>query len=166
MALYAIALGSNQRHARFGSPHDLIEEALRRLPGVLLDHSRTITSRPIGPSMRAYANAAALIETALEPPQLLAALHDVEGQLGRVRRGRRWQARTVDLDIILWSEGVWAAPDLSIPHLAFRQRRFVLEPLSQIAADWRDPLSTRSVRQLLARCTRRIPALDPPRPRA
>lgn len=165
-ALYAIALGSNQRHAHFGSPHNLIEEALRRLPGVLLDRSRIITSRPIGPSIRSYANAAALIETEMDPPDLLAALHAVEAELGRIRRGRRWRARTIDLDIILWSDGVWSEPDLSVPHPAFRQRHFVLEPLSQIAAGWRDPLSTRTIGQLLAQCTRRIPALDPPLPRA
>jgi 2-amino-4-hydroxy-6-hydroxymethyldihydropteridine diphosphokinase len=52
---------------------------------------------------------------------------------------------------VLWSGGIFAAPDLAIPHPLFRQRDFVLRPAAAIAPDWRDPVSNLSLRQLLAR---------------
>lgn len=149
--LYAIALGSNQRHARYGSPEALIEEALRRVPGILLARSTTLRTRPIGPSQRVYANAAAILETDLAPAALLCTLQSIEADLGRRRRGQRWRARPIDLDILLWSEGVVASPALTIPHRAMRARSFVLAPLAQIAPDWRDPVTALQVRHLLAR---------------
>jgi 2-amino-4-hydroxy-6-hydroxymethyldihydropteridine diphosphokinase len=61
----------------------------------------------------------------------------------------------IDLDIVLWSGGVWGDDRLTIPHPAFRSRRFVLDPLGEIVPDWRDPLTQLTVRQLAARLTRR-----------
>jgi 2-amino-4-hydroxy-6-hydroxymethyldihydropteridine diphosphokinase len=113
--------------------------------------SRIVTSRPIGPSRRAYANAAAIVRTDLEPPDLLAELLVIETRFGRRRRGQRWGARVLDLDIVLWSGGAWASPGLVIPHVSFRERDFVLRPAAEIAGDWRDPLSGLFLRQLLAR---------------
>lgn len=149
--IYVIALGSNRRHVRHGNPRALIEEALRRLPGTLLLRSDTICTRPLGPSNRTYANAAAVIKSSLMPPALLAGLQGIERDLGRVRSGQAWRARTMDLDIILWSEGVWTTPPLTIPHKEFRARAFVLTPLSTIVPEWRDPGCGRSVKQLHAR---------------
>lgn len=159
--LYVIALGSNRRHALHGRPGALIEEALRRLPGVLLTRSRAIASRPLGPSDRTYANAAAVIESDMTPPQLLSALQAIEHDLGRRRSGQKWRARTIDLDIIFWSDGVWAAPRLTIPHTAFRTRMFVLDPLAAIVPDWRDPVSGHSIRQLRARLMKATPQSRP-----
>jgi 2-amino-4-hydroxy-6-hydroxymethyldihydropteridine diphosphokinase len=107
----------------------------------------------LGPAGRAFANAALILSSDLPPPELLAELKALERAFGR-RAGRRWGPRVLDLDIILWSEGPWAGAGLTIPHLAFRSRLFVLEPLAEIAADWRDPLSRLTVRQLLARARR------------
>jgi 2-amino-4-hydroxy-6-hydroxymethyldihydropteridine diphosphokinase len=112
---------------------------------------------PLGPSRRRFANAAALIASDLDPPALLARLQALERAFGR-RRGQRWGARVLDLDIILWSGGAWAGPGLTLPHPAFRNRRFVLDPLLAIAPDWRDPLSGLGVRHLHARLTRSRPA--------
>ena len=95
-----------------------------------------------------------MIESDEQPPDLLDRLKAIEADFGR-RPGQRWRERVIDLDIILWSEGVWADDLLTIPHPAFRQRRFVLDPLAQIAPDWRDPLTDLTVRQLAARLTRR-----------
>ena len=107
----------------------------------------------MGPSLRRYANAVALIQTDEAPPALLARLKAIERAFGR-RAGRRWGARVLDLDIILWSEGAWAGPGLTVPHPQFRLRRFVLDPLSAIVPAWRDPLTGRSVRQLAYRARR------------
>ena len=106
---------------------------------------------------RTYANATALVETRFDPLRLLKRLKNIERHFGR-RRGARWSARVLDLDIILWSRGVWATPELTVPHRAFRHRSFVLGPLATIAPRWRDPLTGLSVRQMKARLDRRRPA--------
>lgn len=92
---------------------------------------------------------AAIVETDEAPGALLARLKAIEAAFGR-RRGQCWGARVIDLDIILWSGGAWASPGLTIPHPAFRGRDFVLRPLAQIAPGWRDPVSGRTIRQLVA----------------
>jgi 2-amino-4-hydroxy-6-hydroxymethyldihydropteridine diphosphokinase len=119
--------------------------------------SPVLASAPLGPSLRRYANAAAVLVSPLSPPELLARLHAIEGQFGRRRRGRRWLARPLDLDIVLWSGGAWTSPGLTIPHPAFRQRSFVLTPSSAIARGWRDPLSGLTLAQLEGRLHRRTP---------
>jgi 2-amino-4-hydroxy-6-hydroxymethyldihydropteridine diphosphokinase len=92
-----------------------------------------------------------LVASALAPPDMLALLQAVEREFGRKRRGQRWRARTLDLDIVLWSGGIWVSPDLAIPHPAFRERAFVLTPAALIAPRWRDPLTGLTLRQLAAR---------------
>lgn len=124
--------------------------------------SAIIASSPLGPSRRRYANAAAMLSTKLHPPTLLARLHDIEDHFGRTRRGQAWQARTLDLDILLWSGGMWADGELAIPHPALRSRNFALTPAAMVAPDWRDPLTGLSVRQLQSRFNRPKP-LDPAR---
>ena len=109
--------------------------------------SAILHTPPLGPSLRRFANAVAIIETDEEPPALLRRLKAIERAFGR-RPGQRWGARVIDLDIILWSQGPWSGPGLTIPHPQFRARGFVLDPLACIAAGWRDPISGRSVRQL------------------
>jgi 2-amino-4-hydroxy-6-hydroxymethyldihydropteridine diphosphokinase len=150
---YAIALGSNMRSPRHGSPARVLTAAIGTLgkaPLILINHSRTVLSRPIGPSQRAYANAAALVETDLDPAALLTHLKAIERSFGRRDRGQRWRARPLDLDIILWSGGAWTGDSLIIPHPAFRARSFVLSPLSEIARNWRDPITNRTIGQLTA----------------
>ena len=159
---YLIALGSNRRHVRYGGPGAVLKAAFAalnrgQLPIRLVATSSIATSRPLGPSQRSYANAAAVIETTLTPPALLAQLKQVERDFGRRHSGQRWAARVLDLDIILWSGGIWASKGLGIPHPEFAKRSFVLQPATQIAAKWRDPLTGRTIRQLRARLDRRQP---------
>ena len=157
---YLLALGSNQRHVRYGKPEAVLRAALARLDrkGVKLEAaSRIIASRPLGPSLRRYANAAALVKSRLEPDELLHRLHNIEHKFGRRRRGAPWRARVLDLDIILWSGGAWSSGDITIPHVAFRTRRFVLQPACAIAGDWRDPITGLRLHHLLTRLTRPAP---------
>jgi 2-amino-4-hydroxy-6-hydroxymethyldihydropteridine diphosphokinase len=161
-SLYLIGIGSNQRHSLIGAPADIIEQAVSALEMADIDVfavSPIIGSVAIGPSDRRYANAAAILSSPLDPPDLLLLLQDVEAHFGRARRGQRWQARTLDLDIILWSNGLWVSddPPLSIPHPAMRQRGFVLAPAVAIAPDWRDPVTNLSIRQLFHRLNRAKP---------
>lgn len=114
-----------------------------------------IETDPVGPSLRRYANSAAVIATALEPGELLALLKRIEHQFGRRARGQRWSSRVIDLDIVLWSGGSFNAPALTIPHRLFRTRDFVLGPAQAIASRWRDPITNLTMKQLHARLTRR-----------
>ncbi|QGN56374.1 2-amino-4-hydroxy-6-hydroxymethyldihydropteridine diphosphokinase [Novosphingobium sp. Gsoil 351] len=158
---YLIAVGGNVRHPRYGSPPKVLRAALRALDGEkgikLKAASRIVASAPLGPSQRRYANAAVIVRSKLDPPALLARLQAIEHRFARRRRGRRWGARTLDLDIVLWSMGAWASPGLAIPHPAYRTRGFVLAPALTIARDWRDPLTVLTIAHLAARLTRRTP---------
>lgn len=151
---YAIALGSN-RPGRHGAPEREVAAAIAALEGVVAV-SPIFRTAPLGPSNRRFANAAAIVESDEEPPALLRRLKRIERSFGR-RRGRIWGARVIDLDIVLWSGGSWGGAGLVVPHRAFRERGFVLHPLARIAPGWRDPVTGRTVRQLLARLTRRAP---------
>lgn len=151
---YAIALGSNRR-GRHGGPVAEVRAAIAALEGVVAV-SPIIASAPLGPSIRRFANAAVLLESALAPPAMLARLKAIERAFGR-RRGARWGARVIDLDIVLWSGGMWSTAGLTVPHIAFRERGFVLDPLRTIAPNWRDPVAGRTVRQLHARLNKPQP---------
>src|SRR5262249_61615925 len=94
-------------------------------------------------------NAAAVGEAALDARQLLDALLAIEGLRGRERPHVN-APRTLDLDLILYGEQVIDAPGLTVPHPRFRERRFVLEPLAEGAPELRDPVSGKTVRELLA----------------
>lgn len=159
LALYAIGLGSNRRHARHGDPRHILLAALAALESDEIepvDASPIIATDPLGPSRRRYANAVALVASPLTPPEMLARLHEIEAEFGR-RTGQRWSARTLDLDILLWSGGAWSDVDVTVPHPAMAHRAFVLGPLRAVAPAWRDPVSGRTVRQLAARLIRPKP---------
>lgn len=97
-----------------------------------------------------YLNAAAELKTDLEPLALLAKLQALENQLGRVRT-TRWGPRTIDLDIVFYDSKIIAEPRLIVPHPAAWYRRFVLDPLAQIATDFVHPIKGLSVRHLRER---------------
>jgi 2-amino-4-hydroxy-6-hydroxymethyldihydropteridine diphosphokinase len=163
---YLVALGSNVRHPRHGSPGNVLHAALAELartPGLTVEAiSPTFATAPVGRARRRYANAAAVIASALEPPAVLARLQGIEQRFARVRRGASWGPRTLDLDLVLWSGGPWVSPGLTIPHPAFRTRGFVLAPARAVAPRWRDPLSGLTVNHLAARLTRPHPTRNPP----
>ena len=150
--LYVVALGSNRR-GRHGAPEAQLRAALALL-GSVVQVSPILATAPLGPARRRFANAAALIESDETPPLLLARLKRIERAFGR-RRGRRWDNRVIDLDLILWSGGAWSSPGLTVPHPLFRQRAFVLQPLLALVPHWRDPITGRTIRQLAARLARR-----------
>ncbi|BAV63621.1 2-amino-4-hydroxy-6-hydroxymethyldihydropteridine diphosphokinase [Sphingobium cloacae] len=146
---YALSLGSNRALSASLPPARLLREAMERMGelGRVSHASPLFTTPPLGPSRRLFTNAALLLETSLAPEELLRALQELEQAMGR-RRFRRWGARTIDIDIILWSGGRWASRSLLIPHPAFRTRDFVLKPLLSVAPQWRDPRSGWTVRHL------------------
>jgi 2-amino-4-hydroxy-6-hydroxymethyldihydropteridine diphosphokinase len=151
--LYAIAIGSNRPHGRHGRPAGVVETAIARLDEEfgLFDTSPIVLNAAHGGAGRDFANAVALVESGLEPPEMLKRLKGIERDFGR-RRGRRWGPRVLDLDIILWSGGKFRARKLTVPHPQLTRRSFVLGPLEVIAPAWRvGSVTVRHLAQRLAR---------------
>ena len=128
-----IGLGANLEQ-----PLAQLQQAVAALK--LLPHSSLVAvsgfygSKPMGPQDQPdYVNAAAALDTALSPEQLLDALQQIEQQQGRMRKAERWGARTLDLDILLYGDQVIATERLTVPHYGLRVREFVLYPLFEIA---------------------------------
>ena len=114
--LYAIAVGSNRPHGRCGRPPQVVETAIARLERTsVCSTPPPFAQSANGGAGRDFANAVALVESELEPPQMLARLKAIEREFGR-RPGKRWGPRVLDLDIALWSGGGSARPGLIIPH--------------------------------------------------
>lgn len=156
---YLIAVGSNMRHRRHGAPREIVREAIGTLASAAVEvtaRSAIIASDAIGPSSRRFANAVVTASSRHNPRDLLTELKRIEVKFGR-RTWRRWGARVLDLDIVLWSGGAFGSPELSIPHPEFRNRSFVLGPAAEVAPGWRDPVSGLTVRQLHHRLTRPVP---------
>jgi 2-amino-4-hydroxy-6-hydroxymethyldihydropteridine diphosphokinase len=143
----AISLGSN-----LGDRREHLEFGLKALARDLtnLKISTFVETEPWGvsPGQPAYLNAAAVGITRLAPRELLARLLKIEHERGR-ERPYPAAPRTLDLDLILYGRVMIEEPGLSVPHPSFRERQFVLGPLAAIAPEMRDPVSGRSVRQLL-----------------
>ena len=155
--LYAIAIGSNRPHGRFGRPTGVVEAAIARLDEEfgLFDASPIVLNAAHGGAGRDFANAVALVESRFDPPALLSRLKSIEREFGR-RRGRRWGPRVLDLDIALWSGGKFRARGLHVPHPQLPRRSFVLQPLAAIAPGWRVK-GALTARHLAHRLARRSP---------
>jgi len=148
MARVAIALGSN-----LGDRRAHLDFAASRLASVFsnLIVSRYHETDPVGVpgEQPLFLNAAALAETAAAPRAVLDRLMAIERECGRERPFPN-AARTLDLDLILLGDVVIDEPGLTIPHPRFRDRRFVLEPLAEIAPELVDPVTGSTVAELLA----------------
>jgi 2-amino-4-hydroxy-6-hydroxymethyldihydropteridine diphosphokinase len=150
--LAAIALGSNL-YSRFGSPTHNLLEALRRLEdlGHVTAVSTFHSTEPVGyTNQPQFINAAALLETNVSPLDLMRGMLAIEHSMGRDRASAPPKGpRTIDLDLLLYGELVLDDPALTLPHPSLHERRFVLEPLSEIAPNWQHPALHRTIQQLL-----------------
>ena len=152
--LAAIALGSNL-DSEWGDPAANLREAVRRVGelGYVRGVSSFYRTAPVGYTEQPeFTNAALLLQTDLEPVELMRALLEVERGMGRDRSAAvpAKGPRIIDLDLLLLDGIVLNTPELTLPHPAMAERRFVLEPLNEIAPEMRDPVSGRTVAEMLA----------------
>ena len=158
----AIALGGNLA-SRWGSPADTLREAVHRLHdlGEITAVSPFHETEPVGlRDQPRFTNAAALLTTDLGPLELMRALLAIEKSMGRVRSADAPPKgpRVIDLDLLLYEDEhghslILDDPNLTLPHPALHERRFVLEPLAEIAPLMQQPSLHRSIRQLLSELT-------------
>jgi 2-amino-4-hydroxy-6-hydroxymethyldihydropteridine diphosphokinase len=169
-----IALGGN-----LGDVQKTFVQAIQmlrdRVSGDELRLSRLYQTQPVGvadPDSQPpvpFLNAALSLRVSCSPQSLLAEMQSIETALGRSRvssapsrsktesgvEGGRWESRPIDLDLIGFGETILNDPDLTLPHPACWYRRFVLDPLRDVAADWRHPVLGETVQQLHRRLLRR-----------
>jgi 2-amino-4-hydroxy-6-hydroxymethyldihydropteridine diphosphokinase len=150
-----LALGGNLA-GDYPSLEALLEAALSSLPRAGLRIVRRSgwwrSAAWPDPSQPAYLNAVAIVETALSPAEVLAAIHALEADFGR-KRGLANAPRTLDIDLIAYGREVVDTPDLAVPHPRAAERRFVMGPLAEIAPDWVHPTLGKTAAELAATAT-------------
>lgn len=149
----AIALGSNL-FSGFGGPRENLDIAAERIAGlgrVEAVSSYVATAAEIYVEQPEFLNAALVLETELGPLELIRALLRIETAMGRVRAGVPPKGpRVIDLDLIFYDDLVMESEELRLPHPGVSERGFVLRPLAEIAGDWVEPVSGKTVNEMLA----------------
>jgi 2-amino-4-hydroxy-6-hydroxymethyldihydropteridine diphosphokinase len=143
-----ISLGSN-----IGNRPANIRKAFKYLSSIPACKLKKISSlyetSPVGPKQRNFINAAAKLETGLKPFELLKELKKIENLMGRKKDKKRWAPRIIDLDILFYGSKVIKTKNLIVPHKELYNRKFVLEPLSEIAPGFVHPVIQMNVKKLL-----------------
>ena len=147
-AVAYIGIGSNLGHKVFNCKRSIAN--IDQVPGCEVTAcSDLFETEPEGVTgQQWYANCVAEVKTERTPPELLDSLVAIEQEMGRIR-AKKWESRIIDLDILLFGEQVIDSPDLVVPHPLLHTRRFVLEPLVQLAPELVHPVLNVTIRRLL-----------------
>lgn len=142
-----VALGSNlgDRKASLARA----KEFLTTLAVSQLRASSIYRSDPLGPARHEFLNAVVAFETVLKPEELLTQFKSFEWQSGRDPKAPRWSDRPIDLDIIAYGSHSLSTTELQLPHPEYTGRLFVLLPLAELYPDWTDPLTGKSIGQMI-----------------
>ncbi|MCC8186214.1 MAG: 2-amino-4-hydroxy-6-hydroxymethyldihydropteridine diphosphokinase [Bacteroides sp.] len=159
MATVYLGLGSN-----LGDKEENLYRAIRKIEervGKVISRSAFYHTEPWGfESRNTFVNAAIGVDTLWAPEEVLKHLRGIEREMGRLCKtsGGKYADRIIDLDILLYDALVYESPGLSIPHPLMTERKFVLEPLAEIAPDLIHPVWHQSIRDLLPLLTDQQPA--------
>jgi 2-amino-4-hydroxy-6-hydroxymethyldihydropteridine diphosphokinase len=139
--------GSNQ-----GNRKEQLEQSIAELElhaGTIIKASAMYETEAWGiEGLPAHLNQALLLQTKLDPTELLSVIHNIENKLGRIRQ-QKWGVRAIDIDIIYFDRIILNLPQLTVPHPLMQQRNFVLAPLAEIAPDFVHPILLQTNKQLL-----------------
>ncbi len=141
-----LSLGSN-----VGDREDHLRGAITRLESIarVISVSSFYETEPMEVTNQPwFLNCAVKVETTKMPKQLMAAILEMEREMGRLRTMKKGP-RTIDIDILLFGDAVVDSPEVTIPHPAMHERRFVLEPLAEIAPEARHPVFKKTVSEML-----------------
>jgi 2-amino-4-hydroxy-6-hydroxymethyldihydropteridine diphosphokinase len=152
MAKLFLLLGGN-----LGDKAQVFSCARQRLAetlGIIVRISSVYETEPWGFECKdLFWNQVVVIETRLSPAEVLKFTKSIELELGRVRKAARYTSRLIDIDLLFYDDLVFHEPDLELPHPRMIDRRFVLEPLAEVAADFIHPVFKQSIIGLLEDCT-------------
>lgn len=145
---FILLTGSDLGNRRF-----YLSEAKRKIEmsiGSVIQSSALYESDPWGfDSDTQFLNQALLIETALEPKEILNQIQLIEVDLGRIRESKQWTSRIIDIDILCSELGVYQSDDLNVPHVQLQHRSFALVPLCELVPHWIHPILNKPYHLLL-----------------
>ena len=149
-AIAYIGIGSNVRDKPFNCRYSV--DKIDQLPGCHVTACSSIfKTEPVGVTGQDwYANCVVQVKVSQRPSKLIKGLIGIESDMGRIRK-ERWGPRIIDLDLLLFGQEIIESDNLIIPHPLLHKRRFVLEPLVQLAPDLMHPVLRLTLSQLLNR---------------
>jgi len=152
MAKLFLLLGGNlgDKAAIFATARNRLQEEL----GTITEVSSVFETEPWGfDSDDMFWNQVVVIETGLTPTQVLVQTKAIELELGRIRKAARYTSRLIDIDLLFYDDLVFHEADLELPHPRMIDRRFVLEPLAEVAGEFVHPVFKLSIYTLLEECS-------------
>ena len=149
-----ILLGGNleDKSKIFEDTRKLIGERI----GLITEQSSVYVTEPWGFESEVFWNQALIVQTSLNPPEILHNTQTIEIMMGRVKKSDQYEARVMDIDLLFYNDLVLNIPDLTLPHPKMGDRKFVLIPLNEIAPNKCHPVTGLKVQEMLRLCSDKL----------